>query len=149
MKDIDKELEVYIPSSVAKLKNPQTDIPRIAKNEKIVAQIESGLHQIPTKHTLYQADSRDLSFLADEAVHLFLTSPPYWTLKKYHDNENQLGDVADYDQFLNELDKVWHHCFNSFTPVERSSLFSSGEICMSRGNPEPEVKVWVFFVSRL
>ena len=99
----DHDLRRYIPSSVTELENPQTDIPRIAKNEKLLAQIESGLHQIPTEHTLYQADSRDLSFLPDESVHLVLTSPPYWTLKKYRDNDNQLGDVADYEQFLNGI----------------------------------------------
>ncbi|MCK4506596.1 MAG: site-specific DNA-methyltransferase [Candidatus Aegiribacteria sp.] len=131
MKDGDQELKVYIPSSVAELKNPQIDIPRIAKNERIIAQIESGLHQIPTEHTLYQTDSRDLSFLADESVHLVLTSPPYWTLKKYRDNENQLGDVTDYEQFLNELDKVWHHCYRILVPGGRL-VCVVGDVCLSR-----------------
>ncbi len=49
-----------------------------------------------TKHQLIQGDARDLSFIADESVHLVVTSPPYWTLKKYREHPDQLGHVADY-----------------------------------------------------
>jgi len=63
-----------------------------------------------TRHTLRLGDARDLSWIPDESVHLIVTSPPYWTLKKYEDNERQLGEIADYNRFLNELDKVWREC---------------------------------------
>ena len=42
-----------------------------------------------TTHRLYRADSRELSFLKDESVHLILTSPPYWNIKKYNDSQGQ------------------------------------------------------------
>src|SRR5579884_404178 len=60
-----------------------------------------------TEHRLRAGDARDLSWLPDQSVHLIVTSPPYWTLKKYEKNDAQLGDIADYDSFLDELDKVW------------------------------------------
>jgi len=41
-----------------------------------------------------------------ESVHLVLTSPPYWTLKEYRRTSGQLGWIADYQEFLSELDKV-------------------------------------------
>jgi DNA modification methylase len=42
--------------------------------------------------------------LADESVHLVVTSPPYWTLKEYPVGDGQLGYVADYDEFwLNSI----------------------------------------------
>src|SRR5437660_1299083 len=41
----------------------------------------------PTSHKLIQGDARNLSFIADESVHLIVTSPPYWTLKRYNDIE--------------------------------------------------------------
>src|SRR5215469_10982408 len=45
-----------------------------------------------TAHRLQIGDARDLSFLESESVHLIVTSPPYWTLKKYeYGNNNQLG----------------------------------------------------------
>ncbi len=59
----------------------------------------------PTTHKLIQGDARNLSFLSDESVHLVVTSPPYWTLKRYNDSEGQLGHVADYEQFVKELER--------------------------------------------
>ncbi len=73
----------YLPGSVANLENPQTDIPRIAKDKKLLKAIESAVQQIPTTHNLVQGDARELSFVDDESVQLVVTSPPYWTLKKY------------------------------------------------------------------
>ncbi|MGH2498761.1 MAG: hypothetical protein ACRDF0_01495, partial [Candidatus Limnocylindria bacterium] len=32
-----------------------------------------------TTHRLHLGDARDLSWVADESVHLVVTSPPYWT----------------------------------------------------------------------
>src|SRR5262245_51761591 len=59
-----------------------------------------------TTHTLRLCDARDLSWIPDGSVHLVVTSPPYWTLKKYEDRKGQLGEIADYTSFLIELDKV-------------------------------------------
>ncbi len=56
-------------------------------------------------------DARDLTWIPDESVHLVLTSPPYWTLKDYNDHPNQLGHVEEYEQFLDELEKVWRHAY--------------------------------------
>src|ERR1700730_4090741 len=53
-----------------------------------------------TKHCLRLGDARDLSWIPDESVHLVVTSPPYWTLKKYESNKRQLGEIADYNKFL-------------------------------------------------
>lgn len=61
-----------------------------------------------TTHDLRLGDARHLSWILDESVHLIVTSPPYWTLKQYkHDNPGQMGDIDDYEAFLDELDKVW------------------------------------------
>jgi len=121
----------YLPLSVARLENPQTDIPRIAKDKKLLAQIETAVQQIPTEHHLVQGDARRLSFIEDGSVHLVVTSPPYWTLKKYRDHENQLGDVEDYEKFLQELDKVWEHCYRALVPGGRL-ICVVGDVCLSR-----------------
>jgi site-specific DNA-methyltransferase (adenine-specific) len=52
-----------------------------------------------TSHRLVQRDARDLAFLPDASVHLVVTSPPYWTLKEYLPNEQQLGAIEDYEAF--------------------------------------------------
>jgi len=121
----------YLPRAVSVLDNPQKDIPRIAKNKSLLRQIESAIQQIPTIHNLYQADARSLAFVNDESVHLILTSPPYWTLKKYRDNENQLGEVENYECFLKELDKVWKHCYRTLVPGGRL-VCVVGDVCLSR-----------------
>ena len=121
----------YLPNSVANLDKPQTDIPRIAKDKTLLKQIESAVQQIPTQHSLFQADSRRLSFIPDESVHLVVTSPPYWTLKKYRDHEGQLGDVEDYERFLKELDKAWKHCYRVLVPGGRL-VCVVGDVCLSR-----------------
>lgn len=69
--------------------------------------------------------------LESNSVHLVLTSPPYWTLKEYRDSEGQLGHVEDYDQFLEELDKVWKHCFHVLVPGGRL-ICVVGDVCLSR-----------------
>ena len=60
-----------------------------------------------------------------------VTSPPYWTLKKYRDNEDQLGEVEDYETFLRELDKVWEHCYRALVPGGRL-ICVVGDVCLSR-----------------
>jgi DNA modification methylase len=69
--------------------------------------------------------------LEPESIHLVLTSPPYWTLKKYRDGKDQLGHVADYDTFLDELDKVWRQCFAALVPGGRV-VCVVGDVCLSR-----------------
>ena len=55
-----------------------------------------------TDQKLIHGDSRDLSFLPNESVHLVVTSPPYWNLKRYNENSDQLGHIDDYETFLKE-----------------------------------------------
>jgi DNA modification methylase len=84
-----------------------------------------------TRHTLRLGDARDLSWIPDESVHLIVTSPPYWTLKKYEDNEGQLGGIADYNRFLNELDEVWRECGRVLAPGGRICCVV-GDVCIPR-----------------
>jgi modification methylase len=84
-----------------------------------------------TTHRLVQGDARDLSFLQDESIHLVVTSPPYWNLKQYNDNQDQLGHILDYEQFLTELTKVWRECFRVIVPGGRL-VCVVGDVCLSR-----------------
>jgi DNA modification methylase len=84
-----------------------------------------------TTHRLVQGDARDLSFLQDESIHLVVTSPPYWNLKQYNDNQDQLGHISDYEQFLTELTKVWRECFRVIVPGGRL-VCVVGDVCLSR-----------------
>jgi DNA modification methylase len=85
----------------------------------------------PTKHVLNQGDGRELGWIGDESVHLVVTSPPYWTLKKYNQHPGQLGELADYEAFHDELDKVWRHCYRMLVPGGRV-VCVVGDVCLSR-----------------
>ena len=84
-----------------------------------------------TEHTLYHADARDLSFIKDNTVHLILTSPPYFNLKEYRRGNNQLGIIDDYQQFVDELEKVWKECYRILVPGGRI-VCVVGDVCLSR-----------------
>jgi len=125
------DLSCFVPDELVKLGDPQTAIPRIAKDAHLIRLIERAIHQVPTSHSIYRGDARDMSGLEPQSVHLVLTSPPYWTLKEYRDSEGQLGHVEDYDQFLQELDKVWKQGFQALVPGGRL-ICVVGDVCLSR-----------------
>lgn len=78
---------------------------------------------------VYCADAR--RFDPPEPIHLVLTSPPYWTLVGYGSAPGQLGNVADYDTFLDGLDEVWLRCFEALLPGGRLVVVV-GDVCLAR-----------------
>jgi DNA modification methylase len=89
------------------------------------------MKMIATTHRLIHGDARDLSFLPAESVHLVITSPPYWNLKRYNEHDGQLGHIDDYEVFLGELEKVWRHAFRALAPGGRL-VCVVGDVCVSR-----------------
>ena len=51
-----------------------------------------------------------MSELADNSVHLAITSPPYWQLKDYG-TDNQIGYHHSYEEYINNLNLVWKECY--------------------------------------
>ena len=84
-----------------------------------------------TQHQLRLGDARDLSWIPDASVHLVVTSPPYWTLKEYAENDRQMGAIANYDHFLDELDRVWLECARVLAPGGRICCVV-GDVCVPR-----------------
>ena len=82
---------------------------------------------------LILGDARNLSFIADASVHLVVTSPPYWSLKRYNEHPEQMGHIEDYEHFLTELNKVWAEVFRVLVPGGRL-VCVVGDVCMSRKN---------------
>lgn len=84
-----------------------------------------------TRHDVREGDARDLSFIPTESVHLVVTSPPYAMLKEYPDHQGQLGNMPVYEEFLDELDRVWRECLRILVPGGRVCCVV-GDVCISR-----------------
>jgi DNA modification methylase len=97
----------------------------------VLRAIAKAVKAVPTEHALLLGDSRDMGAIPGESVHLIVTSPPYWTLKRYPDNEAQLGHVSDYEVFLKELDRVWIECYRVLVKGGRL-IIVVGDVCLSR-----------------
>jgi site-specific DNA-methyltransferase (adenine-specific) len=63
--------------------------------------------------------------VADESVHLVVTSPPYWQLKDYG-NGNQIGFNDTYEEYINNLNLVWNEC--------RRVLHKGCRLCINIGD---------------
>ncbi len=70
------------------------------------------------KNKVYFKNAQDMSEIPDNSIDLIVTSPPYFNIKDYSKNgyqtekhsnkiKGQIGDIADYKSFINELLKVW------------------------------------------
>ena len=62
-----------------------------------------------TNHKIIHGDSRSMAEIADESVHLVITSPPYWQLKDYG-TDTQIGFNDSYEQYINHMNLVWKEC---------------------------------------
>lgn len=128
-----EELEALVPRQALWLaeRGHQKAMPAIAKNHALTSEIEQALRRLRTRHELRLADSRWMEGVADGTVHLVVTSPPYWTLKRYPDAEGQLGLIVDYDEFLAQLDAVWQQTMRVLVPGGRLAIVV-GDVCLSR-----------------
>lgn len=121
----------YIPESLSNITDLDSTIPVIAKSEQKMSLIHEALSRVPTSHRLIHADARRMPSLAPSSIHLAVTSPPYWTLKKYRETDGQLGHVEDYETFLDELDRVWKQVYTALVPGGRL-ICVVGDVCLSR-----------------
>jgi len=125
-------LDEFIPDKIGAVgSDHQTAIPRIARDPALTSLIEESLQRVPTSHDLRLGDAREMQFLEPKSVHLVVCSPPYWTLKEYRDEDGQMGHIDDYEAFLDELDRVWEHCYRALVPGGRL-IIVVGDVCLSR-----------------
>lgn len=86
----------------------------------------------PTKQTVITADSRRLlEHVASESIDLVVTSPPYWDIlnqrrtadskeiRNYSDSRDDLGNLENYEEFLDNLKTVFAQVFQALKPNKR------------------------------
>ena len=62
-------------------------IPKLPRDREAIRSIEAVLRGLDTSHELIHGDARAASALPERSIHLVVTSPPYWTLKRYNEHE--------------------------------------------------------------
>ena len=130
----DGRLERLVPQHLMDRvhQDPQRSIPEIARDAEASGDIGGLLKEVPTTHRLLLGDSRKIvPGLPEGSVHLAITSPPYWALKRYREHPDQLGHVADYDDFLDATDIVWEGVRRALVPGGRLVIVV-GDVCLSR-----------------
>ena len=63
-----------------------------------------------------QGDSRKMDFIQDGTIGLIVTSPPYWDKADYGKGKNNLGNRANYIEFLGSLRPVFEECYRVLMP---------------------------------
>ena len=75
---------------------------------------------MPT-HRIIFADSRQMSEVGDQSVHLVVTSPPYWCIKDYA-HAGQIGYDQSYEEYLAALGQVLAECHRVLCPGCRAAI---------------------------
>lgn len=132
------EFQEYIPESCEYLleltdNELKSEIPNLARDGSRMGEVERAVKSLPSHHELYEGDSREvLKEFDDESVDLVVTSPPYFNLKDYETPEDgQLGDIDDYQQFIELLDEVWSESDRVLRPGGRLCVVV-GDVLRSR-----------------
>ncbi len=119
---------------------PRTDNQPGAPEALMAANVWWRSHPWPapydsTKHVVRVADARNLKTIPNESIHLVVTSPPYFNLKRYASDAAgaQLGHINEYEDFLSELDKVWSECVRVLVPGGRVCCVV-GDVLVPRKN---------------
>jgi len=64
--------------------------------------------------TIYFKSSEHMSNIQSESVTLIVTSPPYWNVRDY--GNEQIGFGQSYNEYINSLNKVWKECIRVLQP---------------------------------
>ncbi len=68
-----------------------------------------------TTHNVIIGDARTMTEVPDASVHLVVTSPPYWQIKDYG-GKGQIGFYDTYQDYIENLNKVWAECYRALMP---------------------------------
>ena len=80
------------------------------------------LNKFGTRQTIFCSDSRNMHGVADESVHLAITSPPYFNAKMYSDSKSDLGNIHDLEEWLSEISEVWKEVYRVVQPGRKFFL---------------------------
>ena len=85
--------------------------------------------------TYHVGDSRNLKgiFVSESwnAPRTIISSPPYWFLKNYGNNDNQIGHGQDYKEYLRDTAQIFVDCYD--VSEDNATLWVIVDTCMENG----------------
>lgn len=75
--------------------------------------------------TIYNVSSSDMSQLQDNSIGIAVTSPPYWNKADYGKYKGNIGGYEFYDDFLNDLKKIFEECYRVLMPGRKLCVITA------------------------
>lgn len=77
-----------------------------------------------TIQKIFVKNSMKMDDLADESIHLMVTSPPYFDTKLYsrEPREGDLGNIHDVDEWFEKIGEVWKEVFRVLQPGRKAFI---------------------------
>ena len=93
-----------IDSGVITLNKAHTKAKYLKVKSKCKQEVSGG-DFVSATSTIYNKSSEELSELEDGSIGVICSSPPYWAMKMYQLDSNQLGQEATVEEYINNLKK--------------------------------------------
>lgn len=92
--------------------------PEIGIKEVNIFEINGTFQKLFIKNAMKMDD------LADDSIHLMVTSPPYFNTKMYSKEpiEDDLGDIHNIDEWFEEISKVWQEVYRVLQPGRKAFI---------------------------
>ena len=103
--------------ALKKVDDGNTTLNRLVNNLEEQLRIEHNKREIPevyefhTDHVnIYNHSSEVMKELANKSVDVVVTSPPYYMMRMYGDDVNQIGQESSHDEYIKSLLKIFSEC---------------------------------------
>lgn len=108
-----KELQRYDRNLKSKPEKKKINI-----EEENIIEINGTIQKILVKNSMRMGD------LADDSIHLMITSPPYFDTKMYSREpiENDLGNIHDVDEWFEKISEVWKEVYRVLQPGRKAFI---------------------------
>ncbi len=123
-------LDGLLPLEVGRIRNPQTTLPRLAKDPRVTSALERAVQQVPTRHVLRAQAFLEAPEPPPESVQLVLTAPPApaWGASP------ALTERECYEEHLLKLEAVWRRALEALEPGGRLICVVTDPVLSRRRN---------------
>jgi len=131
--DEPKKLEGYfneIDSGKSSLNKVYKKVKSLHTKSKCKNEVERGDYK-EGSITIFNKSSETMEELGNESVNVSISSPPYWTMKEYQLDENQLGQEDTIEEYIENLKKHYSEVFRILR--NDGSLFVNISDCCRNG----------------